>query len=131
MLKDIKRGEWVETVEYELCFFDDENCGYAFPCDEQGNLMPDINEDARRNYELCMQHPELYMIFNKVHKQKRQWREPTTGLCSCGERIELWDEYYGACSCPKCNKWYNLFGQELLPPEQWEKDPADEEYWED
>lgn len=28
----------------------------------------------------------------------------------------------GACQCPKCGKWYNIFGQALLDPEFWEDD---------
>lgn len=130
MLKDIKRGELVEEISYGLQFMEDEFGGYEFPCDSEGNLLPDINEAARKNYELCMQHPEKYIVYNEVHKRKTTYREPTTGLCSCGERVELWNQYYGACECPKCGKWYNLFGQELLPPDQWEEDPSEEE-WED
>jgi hypothetical protein len=28
----------------------------------------------------------------------------------------------GANECPHCGQWYNVFGQELLPPDQWEED---------
>ena len=48
-----------------------------------------------------------------------------------GNLLELWDQYYGACRCPKCGKWYNLFGQSLLSPDYWEMDPSEEEYYEE
>ena len=57
------------------------------------------------------------------------YKEPAHGTCICGEEVSLWDQYYGACECPKCGRWYNLFGQELVAPEHWETDPAEEEYW--
>ena len=38
------------------------------------------------------------------------------------ETVYLYDRYRAACQCPKCGRWYNLFGQELLPPEMWEED---------
>lgn len=41
------------------------------------------------------------------------------GICECGQTIELWDQYLGTCECPHCHRWYNLFGQELNPPETW------------
>lgn len=47
------------------------------------------------------------------------YREPNSGVCHCGHRIELYNEYLGACECPYCGQWWNIFGQELKPVEQW------------
>lgn len=44
---------------------------------------------------------------------------PATGVCKCGNRITLQNEYMGACECPYCGRWYNLFGQELNHPDTW------------
>ena len=37
----------------------------------------------------------------------------------CGEEFYLQDEYLGACECPRCGQWFNLFGQEVTNPSSW------------
>ena len=37
----------------------------------------------------------------------------------CGAEFYLQDEYLGACECPRCGQWFNLFGQELTDPRGW------------
>ena len=37
----------------------------------------------------------------------------------CSEEFYLQDEYRGACECPRCGQWFNLFGQELTDPRGW------------
>ena len=112
----------IEITEREIRFFVDSSGGLAFPCDEQGNPIF-YNQYAKANYEDAIQHPERFPYeFNKVHQWTRYCREPASGVCKCGERIYLTNQYLGACSCPNCGQWYNLFGQELLPPEKWEED---------
>ena len=39
--------------------------------------------------------------------------------CSCGKTIILEDQYMGACKCPKCGKWYNMFGDRIKTPDEW------------
>lgn len=131
MIKDFKQGEWVTQYWYELTYDDGAFNGYGFPCDENGNPAPDMNPAALKNLEWCREHPEKFVRFGEVVKHKHSYRENPSGTCRCGERIELWNEYYGACQCPKCGKWYNLFGQELNPPKDWEEDDdeAYEEVW--
>lgn len=55
-------------------------------------------------------------------------REPRYGKCEeCGARVDLDGyDYMGAVQCPKCGQWYNLNGEELLPPDQWGE--VDEDY---
>ena len=121
MLKDMTRSERKYETHYELRFFVDRNGGCAFPCDEHGNVYWDkMTDGARENYEYCMAHPEEYTYnYNEVVPYEISYTEPATGVCSCHHRIELWDEYLGACQCPYCGKWYSLSGQELLPPNKW------------
>ncbi len=65
-----------------------------------------------------------------LNKYTNTYTAPAVGKCKCGEEFELIDEYMGACQCPKCNQWHNLFGQELLPPDRWEKNLGDyEDMW--
>lgn len=126
MLKDIIRGEMVEQVDYQLVF-DDGGCnGFAFICDESGVVdLTKMSDGAFENLQFCMAHPEKFKRFGKVVAWKRRWREPDKGTCHCGQVVELVNEYYGSCQCPKCGQWYNLFGQELLPPNEWKMDEED------
>jgi hypothetical protein len=117
----IQERRRVTQRDYSLEFRrkDDPNAGFTFPCDKDGNPM--LDECNTKSYLYATQeHPERY---GKPFIEKRSWAywEPAVGRCRCGEHVTLQNEYMGACQCPKCGQWYNLFGQELLPPEQWEE----------
>ena len=129
MLKNYVPAEHKTEVHFDLVFDYDDNGGYAFPCDAAGNVFPLEYECARKNLEHCLAHPEEFAVYNEVQKWTSHYTEPAHEICTCGEEVSLWDQYYGACECPKCGRWYNLFGQELVPPGQWETDPSEEEYW--
>ena len=121
MINNFKHGEYVTSIEYTLCFDDGRYNGFGFPCDENGKLLEDENENpvAWRNYRWCLEHPDKFFRFNKVVSYERSWRENNTGTCHCGKEIELYNEYLGACECPRCGKWYNIWGQELNNPSTW------------
>lgn len=131
MIENFKSGEYVTRISYELAFDDGCNNGFAFPCDEKGNLLPDMFEAAMENWRWCIVHPERFFRYNRKISWKHTWREPNTGTCHCGQEMELINEYMGACECPKCGRWYNLFGQELKPVKEWDDDDYDpnEELW--
>ena len=128
MLKNIVPRERKTIVEYSIDFDLDENSGFTFPCDAEGNLLDPDNDCMMRNYRNCMEHPEKFVRWNKLVRRHRTYTEPAHGTCVCGREVELYDQYYGACSC-ECGRWYNLFGQELLPPEQWQDDPNESDAW--
>ena len=121
MMKDYKPSERVEVTEYELLFYVDSSGGLGFPCDEVGNVdRSKLQGAAIRNLDYALSHPEHYpYCWNTVKKYRRSYREPASGICNCGERIELYNEYMGAYECPNCGQWWNLFGQELKNPETW------------
>lgn len=122
-MAEIIKDSWTETiVQYELAFDDGRGNGFGFPCDENGNLLEGMHEAAIKNYKYCLENPGKFNRFNEVVKYTSTWRHRPTLLCNCGEEFELYRDYMGACSCPKCNQWYNLFGQELTPPSQWEEE---------
>lgn len=121
MLKNYTPAGHSTVVSYELAFDDGRNNGFGFPCDENGKLLEGLTPEAIANYNRCKEHPERFERFNKIVRHEHRVRDNAHGTCSCGEEIELWDQYMGACECPKCGQWYNLFGQELLPPENWEE----------
>lgn len=125
-MRDYKRGECVTEVSYELMFWNyDDGGGFAFPCDKDGNLLSMDNPGAVNNYKWCLEHPEKFDVNGHVKKETHSWREPNSGVCNCGNRIELFNEYMGACECPHCGQWWNLFGQELKNPDRW----SDGEDW--
>lgn len=128
MIKDFKPRHKEEYLYYSIEFTDEQGDGFSFPCDENGILSEDVmSEGAKENYKYCISHPEKFARFNRVVRNNHVFAVPASGICDCGTWIELIDEYYGACECPNCGQWWNLFGQKLNPPEMWEE-TFDEEY---
>ena len=120
MIKDFKRGEYKTSIRYKLNFDDGYGNGFCFPCDEDGNFFNAYgNPAAEENYKHCMKHPEKFVRWNKVTKREWGWRKNNSGICNCGNRIELVNEYLGACECPHCGQWWNMSGQALNPVETW------------
>lgn len=126
MLEIIQERKTAERVEYTVEFTDAEGCGYSFDADENGNVVfnPEFEECQRQNYDAAMAAgPEAFPVaFNKPRKRVFRYTENAIGRCRCGEEFELYNQYQGACPCPKCGQWYNLFGQELVDPEYWKED---------
>lgn len=121
MLKNMTRPEWTTAYWYELVFDDGVFDGFGFPCDEHGTPK-DLSPAAVANLDYCRKHPEKFVRAGEVIRRERTYKEPAKGRCHCGQWVYLTDDYYGACQCPKCGQWYNLFGQELLSPEHWEEE---------
>lgn len=121
MLKDIVRGEYKVEVSYELVFDDGFGNGFGFPCNPNGTVI-NLRPEAVANLAWCQEHPEKFKRANEVVMIRRTYRDEDYGTCKCGETVYLENQYHGACQCPNCGRWYNLFGQELLPPEAWEED---------
>lgn len=122
MLKNIKPREPVEVKEYHIEFTNSEGGGFSFNATADGQILID-NESQRVNYEYALAHPEKFDVeFNKFTVRTYYYTENASGTCSCGNIVELYNQYMGACQCDNCGRWYNLFGQELLAPEFWEED---------
>ena len=124
MLKNYVPSKYRTVVDYNLVFDDGCGNGFSFPCDADGKLLKSKEENpaAHANLHYCIEHPDRFERFNKLIATERRVYDNAHGTCVCGNEVELWDSYLGACQCEKCNRWYNLFGQELLPPENWEED---------
>ena len=124
-LKIIKEREPKESVTYSLEFDyrDDSGGGFTFPCDASGSLkVNEMTKEAQANYYKCLldDTKRFYEPYIKTHTH--HWVEPAVGECVCGEEVVLENQYMGACQCPKCGQWYNIYGQSLIPPEYWEDD---------
>ncbi len=119
MLKIVKEKEPFEDIHYELTFLlkEDPSGGLFFPCDKDGNIEQ-LNPAAQENYEYALANPDKYLK-PQVKKIIYRGTNPAEGICNCGERLLVENQYMGAFECPSCGQWYNLFGQELLPPDEW------------
>lgn len=96
-------------------------CGFGFACDNDG--APFLNHEGQReNFEFAVSHPDMFIDCG-VQERISRYTEPARGICACGQEIHLVDEMLGACECPRCGQWYNLFGQDLLPPDKWSDEP--------
>lgn len=106
-------------LEYDLKSGDG---GYSFPCNEFGIII-DTNHQKRAkeldtdpDYE-----PATYRTYCWTYI------EPAVGRCICGATVTLSSSCNDTC-CDNCGRYYNCYGQELVPPEYWEE-PWDEDYY--
>lgn len=121
----IKQRERVRKKSYAHVFERDDRSGYSFDCNEDGSVLPMCSE-AFDNYADCISGKHADLVYKGVVDYSYTVTEPAVGKCACGAEVELTDQYYGACECPSCKRWHNLFGQELNPPDMWEE-PLDNE----
>lgn len=126
MLKNYVPSKWYTITEYQLVFDDRRHNGFGFPCDANGKLLQseEENPESYKNLRWCLEHPNKFERFNEAVKYTRNVKDDAHGTCHCGNEVYLYNQYHGACQCPECGQWYNLFGEELLPPEEW----IEEEY---
>lgn len=127
MIEIIKKRTAHVEVEHYIEFTDAEGCGFSFPADLSGKIIYDTNpkiaQAQRDNYDYAMSHRERFTRqYNEFVTRKYTVTDNAIGRCSCGEEVELYNQYQGACSCPKCGRWYNIYGQSLVDPEYWEDD---------
>lgn len=118
----IIRGTVETTIGFRRVFDDGYGNGFWFGVDENGALLPDTPKAAIDNLEWCLEHPKKFIRFNVIITEKSRYRNPDYGICRCGERVDMVNEYMGACECPRCGQWYNLYGQELKSPDLWDMD---------
>lgn len=129
MAEIIRPRERKTVIEHSYFFQrkgDYQGNGYSFPCDEHGNVKfsPEYEDIQRKNYEYAMESDE----YADPYIETRSWSYTENALarCECGDNIELYNEYLGACECPNCGRWHNcLSGQLLNPVETW----ADGDDW--
>lgn len=121
-MKIISERKKVTITNYYRYFAYDNRplAGFTFECDKDGNVFEDkLNEAALKNYNDCLL--GINGIIDKgVNKEKYSYDEPAIGLCDCGKEVRLINDYCGAAEC-ECGQWYNIMGQKILPPKQWEE----------
>ena len=123
MAKIIKERTREVSIEYYREFLHKTNGQeYSFPCDEKGEVS-NLPEVAKPNYNNCVAKSvgeDAEFLDKGIVKYEKPYTEPAIIRCDCGEEFYLENQYLGACECPKCSQWYNLFGQRLKPPHLWE-----------
>lgn len=116
----IKEAGWAEDEYYEINFYDNDGCVcFGWYTDRIGG-EPNIdayNSDAMINWNYANSNPSLF--HRKDEKRTVRYWEPALAVCDCGEEFYLENQWLGACECPNCGQWYNVFGQWLNPPETW------------
>ena len=122
MIEIINPRHTEEIVDYRIEFTDEDGNGCSFPCYEIGTLLPFATDATAKNYQNSLAHPEMFAIYNEFKTYKREITIPAVARCHCGSNVTLENQYQGACECPECGRWYNLFGQELCHPDGWEQD---------
>ena len=77
-------------------------------------------------------HKDEFEIAGEVKKISWRYKEYNSGICHCGKRIDLFNQYQGACECPYCGQWWNIWGQELKDVSEWKEydDSYDDEFGE-
>lgn len=123
MAKIIKERERVEQISYCHEFWYGTG-GFSFDCDKDGNLLEDLPDCAKENYQKCVEGKGDFAKYKYrgVIERKHTYSEPAVLKCDCGCEMELTGSYMGADECPKCGQWYNMFGQRLNPPSMWQED---------
>lgn len=137
MLNIISKRHRETHIEYKLEFYGKETdeVYWSFPLlnGKDSEIVPCKEGEKVNTYEPCSEEEctwwKYYLkaskddsLYSRQEKHEWSWIEPAKGICSCGETVYLTNEYYGACECPGCGQWYNMFGQELLPPNKWEEE---------
>ena len=120
MAKILSESKYVEKTYYSYDFDINKDGGFTFPCDENGIIdFPSLNDGAKQNLIYCLNNTSKFKSIGK-RKHGYSYKEPAVLKCNCSAEFPLINEYLGACECPECGQWYNLFGQELENPSEWE-----------
>lgn len=119
MLKTYVPAHEEIIVEKTLEYLHEDGCGYSFELGNEGTPIFSC-QAARDNYELCEATREKFSWIGKKVRRRRV-KISAVGICQCGAEVPLAGGYYGATEC-NCGRWYNVMGQEILPPKMWEED---------
>jgi hypothetical protein len=132
MTLEIIEDARLESVEeYRLCFSlaDAPGCGWAFPCDADGNVDEvTLHPDGLDNLCMCragMGRSGRAIMCDGVMCERRTIRIPAIARCRCGARLELASSWLNTCDC--CGRDYDGSGTALAPRHHWGEETG--EHW--
>jgi|AACY02.17.fsa_nt_gi hypothetical protein len=101
-------------------------CGFAFPCDEDGNVdVAEMAEAAQKNFHKCIT-GQIDVIDRGIERREYSYTEPRVGRCDCGCEVTL-DRFTNTCW--ECGADYNMSGSRLADRSQWGQETG--EHWTD
>lgn len=118
-MKIISRSKLIPIEDYQLAFQfkNDPHGSRWFDCDKEGNpLLEKISATGRKELEKCLS-GEYEVYHQGVIDCSHNYLEPAVGQCYCGKSVTLHTDT-NECSC---GLLYNMFGQDLVPRDQWEE----------
>jgi|3_EtaG_2_1085321.scaffolds.fasta_scaffold07781_12 hypothetical protein len=119
-MKIIKKSMWHQGETHMLHFHyrTDPGSGFSFPCNEKGEVdRGNMCGAALDNLDACLsgKHDVVPKGGERVTLDN-SWREPSVGLCDCGEEVSLGGF---TNTCEECGLEYNSAGQQLADRSQW------------
>ena len=125
MFQIIKERKQVTETSYEMNYYRklegsgdeyDKNFCYSYPCNEKGVIDKEsLCKEAAETYEIVSADDGYVPVFEKI---VHRYTEPAQAKCRGGNIFTVKDMFYGCCECDACGQWYNLFGQEVIPPDE-------------
>lgn len=92
----------------------DPGAGFAFPCNEAGEIETPLAPAAAENLARCLS-GEYNVIDRGIERRTWSYTIAAVGRCRCGRSLSL-DAFTNSCDC---GREYNFAGQELAPRSQW------------
>jgi len=111
----------VEEIEYYIFYewAEQLDSGFMFPCNQDGDInFDDMDQEALDNYDKC-ENGEYEVVYQGLQRSINRYWEPTISRCSCGHEVVLESN---TNVCESCGAYYNMGGQELRHPSQWEEE---------
>lgn len=119
-LKVLKESREELLMSYSIRFDTHSDGGYAFDCDENGNVLDTLTPLGMENYKKCKSGEIKLYRPPYINEYRRLVRHPMVCKCHCGKELPMECDPEGIVYC-YCGKTYNPSGQELLPRSQWEE----------
>ena len=120
-IKIISHGRRVEDAEYYIFYewAEQLDSGFMFPCNQDGVInFNDMSKTALDRYEKC-ESGEYEVVYRGLQRMVNRYWEPAIGECSCGNEVVLESN---TNMCEHCGSYYNMGGQQLRDPRDWEVD---------
>lgn len=115
-IKITRRRERITTERHLISFSWNHmpGAGFSFECDVNGRL---VNQDpvTMASYSQCLKdvrHEKMTGPFRC--SEKGSYVQPALAECSCGAELQLADALDNGCD--NCGRYYNIVGQEVVPP---------------